>query len=120
LLIKGRLSLVIYYLSIVGQETPPDVKQAAMTQGNENGSRLDRIEALMMELATASVRHDNEFSRINQTLDRVAEQQEANRQAISQLTAEQHLSRQDINTLTASIQELRNLVADYIQSRSEQ
>jgi chromosome segregation ATPase len=55
----------------------------------------------------------------------MAEQQEANRQAIAQnqqaiaqLTAEQQLSRQDISTLTASIQELRNLVADYIQGRS--
>lgn len=50
-----------------------------MTHSNENGSRLDRVEALMLELATASVRHDNEFSRVNQTLDRLAEQQrEAN------------------------------------------
>lgn len=104
-----------------------------MTQSNENGSRLDRIEAIMLELATASVRHDNaisrhdeEFSRINATLERVAQQQEANnqaiaqnQQAIAQLTAEQQLSRQDINTLTANIQELRNMVADYIQGRSE-
>ncbi len=97
-----------------------------MTRSNENGSRLDRIETLMLELATASVRHDNEFSRINATLERVTQQQEANnqaiaqnQQAIAQLTADQQLSRQDINTLTASIQELRNMVADYIQSRSE-
>ncbi len=92
-----------------------------MTQTNENGSRLDLVEVLMLELATASVRHDNEFSRINVTLERVTQQQEANnqaiaqnQQAIAQLTAEQQLSRQDINTLTASIQELRNPVADYI------
>jgi glutaminase len=82
-----------------------------MTQGNESGSRLDRIEAIMFELASASVRHDNEFSRINA-------QQEANNRAIAQLAAEQQLSRQDINSLTASIQELRNLVADYIQGRN--
>lgn len=92
-----------------------------MTQENGNGSnRLDRIEAIMLDLAAASVRHDNEFSRINITFERIAAQQEANRQAIAALTAEQQLSRQDINTLTASIQDLRNLVADYIQARVEQ
>jgi len=80
-----------------------------MTQ--ENGSRLDRIEAIMFDLATASIRHDNainrhdeEFSRINSILERMA--------------AGQELNRQDINTLTASIQDLRNLVADYIQGHS--
>jgi len=138
-----------------------------MTQSNENGSRLDRIEVILLELTGASIRHDNEFSRINASLDRVAKQQETNTQAIAQnqqviaqnqqaiaqnqraitqnqqaiaqnqqaitqirqaiaqnqraiaqLTAEQQLSRQDINILTASIQDLRNLVADYIQGRS--
>lgn len=110
-----------------------------MTQDNENGSRLNRIEALMLELATASVRHDNESSHINATLDRLAErqdriaeqqeqnnrtiarlaeQQEQNNRAIAQLTAEQQLGRQDINTLTANIEDLRNLVADYLQGRS--
>jgi 1,6-anhydro-N-acetylmuramate kinase len=113
-----------------------------MTQSNENGNdRLDRIEAIILELATASVRHDNEFSRINaqqeantraiasltagQELNRQAiasltAGQELNRQAIANLTAEQQLSRQDINSLTASILELRNLVADYIEGRSRQ
>lgn len=95
-----------------------------MTQSNENGSRLDRIEALMLELATASVRHDNEFSRINQTLDRVAEQQrEADaryEQRFGNLTAQIEVNREQISTLTASIHELRNMVADYIQARAEQ
>ncbi|MBF2026781.1 MAG: hypothetical protein IGS48_08445 [Oscillatoriales cyanobacterium C42_A2020_001] len=110
-----------------------------MTQSGENDSRLDRIEAILLDLAVASVRHDNaisrhdqEFSRISNTLQELAEaqkrteeQQQANaqqiaqnQQAIAQLTAEQQLSRQDINTLTASIQDLRNLVADYLQRRS--
>lgn len=91
-----------------------------MTQSNQNGSRLDRIEAIMFDLATASVRHDNamtrhdnamtrhdeEFSRINQTLDRLAEQQRE-----SAIHYEQRFSQneQSIGILTASIQELRNL-----------
>jgi hypothetical protein len=50
----------------------------------------------MLDLATASVRYDNEFSRINATFDRVAEQQQATHQAIAQRTAEQQLSRQDM------------------------
>ncbi|MDX2241390.1 MAG: hypothetical protein NW224_11960 [Leptolyngbyaceae cyanobacterium bins.302] len=85
-----------------------------MTQSNENGngSRLERLEAIMLDLASATVRHDNEFSRINQTLERINEQQEANSRAIA-------LNREDINILTASIQDLRNTVADYIESRNQ-
>lgn len=96
-----------------------------MTQSNENGSnRLDRLEAIMFDLATATVRHDNaisrhdeEFSRINQTLDRLAEQQ---RQADERYERRSSQNEEAIATLTASIQELRNLVADYIQGRSNQ
>ena len=85
-----------------------------MTQsnGNGNGSRLDRLEAIMLDLAAATVRHDNEFSRINATLDRISQQQEANTHAIA-------LNREDIGELKASIQDLRNLVADYIQGRNQ-
>lgn len=101
-----------------------------MTQSHENGSRLDRIEAIMFDLATASIRHDNasvrhdeEFSRINQTLDRMAEQQqEADaryERRFGNITAQVEANREQITTLTASIQELRNLVADYIQGRSQ-
>ncbi|WP_448564439.1 hypothetical protein [Trichothermofontia sp.] len=82
-----------------------------MSNPNESNSRLDRIEALMLELATASVRHDNEFSRLNAALDRISEQQAANTRQIA-------LNQENIQVLTASIQELRNLVADYIQARS--
>jgi hypothetical protein len=67
---------------------------------------------------TASQRRDD-MNAINQILSRVAQQQEANAQAIANLTAEQQLSRQDINSLTAGILDLRNLVADYIQSRTQ-
>lgn len=103
-----------------------------MSNPNENGSRLDRIEALMLELATASIRHDNEFSRLNAVLNQISEQQaanarqieanarqiEANTQQIEINTRQQALNQEDIRVLTASIQELRNLVADYIQARS--
>ena len=90
-----------------------------MTQTNESSSRLDRIEAMMLELATASVRHDNEFSRINATLDKISKQQAANTQQIEANTRQCALNQESIQTLTASIQELRNLVADYIEGRSQ-
>ncbi len=104
-----------------------------MSTHHENGSRLDRIEAMMLELATASVRHDNELSRINAALDRISEQQaanarqieanarqiEANTRQIEANTRQGALNQQNIQILTASIQELRNLVADYIQGRSQ-
>lgn len=86
-----------------------------MTHSNENGSRLDRIESIMLELATASVRHDNEFSRINTTLEKINEQQAANARQIEANTRQGRLNQESIHTLTASIQDLRNLVADYIQ-----
>jgi chromosome segregation ATPase len=96
-----------------------------MTSHSENGSRLNRIEALMLELATASVRHDNEFSRINAILDRNAQQIEslthrieANSQQIEANSRQGALNQESIQNLTASIQDLRNLVADYIQGRS--
>lgn len=50
-------------------------------------------------------RHDTEMAEIRAVLSNVAQQQSLNQESIS--------------TLTASIQELRNLVADYIQSRSQ-
>ena len=83
-----------------------------MTYSNENGSRLDRIESIMLELATASVRHDNEFSRINTTLEKINEQQAANARQIEANTRQGRLNQESIHTLTASIQDLRNLVAD--------
>ena len=90
-----------------------------MTHSNENGSRLDRIESIMLELATASVRHDNEFSRINTTLEKINEQQAANARQIEANTRQGRLNQESIHTLTASIQDLRNLVADQIQGRSQ-
>jgi hypothetical protein len=81
---------------------------------------------MMLELATASVRHDNEFSRLNAALDRISEQQaanarqiEANTHQIAANTRQGALNQESIQILTASIQELRNLVADYIQGRSQ-
>jgi hypothetical protein len=83
-------------------------------------SRLDRIEAIMLDLAAASVRHDNaiarhdqEFSRVHATLDRVAEEQR-NTNAKIDANAEQ------IAHLTAGLAELRNLASDDIQGRSQQ
>lgn len=67
---------------------------------------------------SAIVRGESRLDRIEAALERVAQQQETTQQALAQLTAEQQLSRQDINQLTASLLDLRNIVADYIQSRS--
>ena len=61
---------------------------------------------------TVLTRHDAEMAEIRAVLNQVAHQQETNTQQIE-------LNRQDITQLTASIQELRNLVADYIQSRNQ-
>jgi hypothetical protein len=94
-----------------------------MTQANENGSRLDRIEAIMLELATASIRHDNAINRHDEEFGRVINRHDEEfsriHAALESLTAGQEFNRQSIATLTASIQDLRNMVADYIQARSE-
>lgn len=68
---------------------------------------------------SAIVRNETRLDRIEGILERVAEQQMVNQQALAQLTAEQKLSRQDINSLTASILDLRNLVADFVKSREQ-
>ncbi|MBF2025619.1 MAG: hypothetical protein IGS48_02470 [Oscillatoriales cyanobacterium C42_A2020_001] len=54
---------------------------------------------------SAISRHDLEMAEIRSILSHVAQQQSLNQESIA--------------TLTASIQELRNLVADYIQGRSQ-
>jgi chromosome condensin MukBEF ATPase and DNA-binding subunit MukB len=86
-----------------------------MTQSNRNGNRLDRLESIMLDLAAASVRHDNEFSRINNTLHQIVEQQKKSAEHYEQRFSQNERA---IATLTASIQDLRNVVADYIQARS--
>lgn len=70
-----------------------------MTSHPENGSRLDRIEAILLNLAGASVRHDNEFNRINAILDRNAQQIEA-------LTHRSEANSQQIEALTHRIEAL--------------
>ncbi|HEY9648410.1 MAG TPA: hypothetical protein V6C88_18675 [Chroococcidiopsis sp.] len=118
-----------------------------MTYTQDTPSRLDRIEALMLEIATASVRHDNEFSRINATLqtmgtrldqvteridqvteridqvteriDRVTERIDQVTERIDQVTIQQAANQEAIAHLTASILDLRNVVSDYIQRRSD-
>jgi septal ring factor EnvC (AmiA/AmiB activator) len=72
-------------------------------QDREMAEMRQILNATITAQAAASVRYDQEFTRIQQTLDRSATQQE--------------LNQQEIASLNASIQELRNLVADYIQSR---
>jgi 5,10-methylenetetrahydrofolate reductase len=91
---------------------------ATMTQTNDPPSRLDRIEALMLEMATASMRHDNEFSRINATLGTMGTRLDQVTERIDQVTAQQAANQEAIAHLTASILDLRNVVSDYIQGRS--
>ncbi len=110
-----------------------------MTQAPEP-SRLDRIESILLELATASVRHDNEFSRLSHSLESLDAKIRDNADHIDRVTSTldakisantEHLDRvnssldakisanaEQIAHLTASIAELRNVVSDYIQGRS--
>jgi phage-related minor tail protein len=55
------------------------------------------------ELTQVVTAHQSVISRVETILERIAEQQETNTQAIANLTAEQQLSRQNIDTLTSSI-----------------
>ena len=97
-----------------------NVHQSVLTRHDQEIAGIRTL----MNLSAAQ--HRDDLNTIRAILTQIAQQQAANtqaitqnQQAIAQLTAEQQLSRQDINTLTANIQELRNMVADYIQSRSE-
>jgi uncharacterized coiled-coil DUF342 family protein len=78
-----------------------------MTQTNENNSRLDRIEALVLQLATAnlqhsaaSTRHDEEFSRINAIL-------ESNARLVQDLAVQQ---RETQTEMRSSINDLINMI----------
>jgi len=74
---------------------------------------------------SAISRHDSEMAeirvilqRVGERLDRMAERQEVHEQLIESTTRQGALNQEAIATLTASIQDLRNLVADYLQGRS--
>jgi len=75
---------------------------------------------------SAIARHSAEMSElrgtlitIGQTLERIATQQETNTRQIEANNHQGELNQEAIATLTASILDLRNLVADYIQGRSQ-
>jgi predicted transcriptional regulator len=61
-------------------------------------------------------RHEQQMAEIRALLQQGFAQHQ---QEMSDIRAQQQLNAQDINELKASIQELRNLVADYIQGRSQ-
>jgi chromosome segregation ATPase len=82
-----------------------------MTQANGNNSRLDRIESIMFDLATASVRHDNTLERLESLIGQ-------HDQALSRIENQQQLNAQAIAELTANMLDLRTLVANYIQNCS--
>ncbi len=64
-------------------------------------------------------RHDAEMAEIRLILNQVAQQQQATARQ-QEINAQQiALNREDIAELKASITELRNIVADYIQGRSQ-
>jgi len=90
-----------------------NVHQSVLTRHDQEIAGIRTL----MNLSAAQ--HRDDLNTIRVVLTQIAQQQAINTQAIAQLTAEQQLSRQDITSLTASILELRNLVADYIQGRSQ-
>jgi predicted transcriptional regulator len=79
----------------------------------EHEARMTRIEAILE--ATAVQQQLNQDAIAN-----LAAQQQLNQDAIANLAAQQQLNQEGIADLRASILDLRNLVADYIQGRSGQ
>ncbi|UBF25576.1 hypothetical protein K9N68_29030 [Kovacikia minuta CCNUW1] len=76
-------------------------------------NRLDRIEGILQRTA--------EQQELNtQAIANLTVQQELSRQDINQLTANLELTRQDINQLTANIEGLRNQAANYLAGREQQ
>jgi hypothetical protein len=82
-----------------------------MTQTNETNSRIARLEALMLEVAASNLRHERTSNDQTQRSDR-------HEQEMADIRAMQRLNQEAIANLTASMQELRNLVADYLRGRS--
>ena len=111
-----------------------------MTQTHDQPSRLDRIEALTLELAAANLRHDRTIDSNTTTIARHDEWLTQQAQAISRheqwqaeheaamqrhettmqrIEAQQELNQQAIAQFTAGLVELRTLVSDYLQGRSQ-
>lgn len=61
--------------------------------------------------------HEARMARIEAILEATAVQQQHNQEAIANLAAQQQLNQEGVADLRASILDLRNLVADYIQGR---
>jgi chromosome segregation ATPase len=110
-----------------------------MTQANDP-SRLDRLEALMLEIAASNLRHDRDIDRVDERItqheqwqvqheQRIAEHEEWQRQheasmqrheeRMERIETQQELNIQAIAQFTAGLVELRVLVSDYIQGRSQ-
>jgi phytoene/squalene synthetase len=90
-----------------------NVHQSVLTRHDQEVAGIRTL------LSLSAAQHRDDLATIRTVLNQISQQQASNTQAIAQLTAEQQLSRQDLNSLTASIRELRGVVADYIQTRSE-
>lgn len=103
-----------------------------MTQTSDP-SRLDRLEALTLEIAAANLRHDRDIDQNStaiarhdewliqqaQAIARHEQWQAEHEAAMQRIEAQQELNQQAIAQFTAGLAELRILVSDYIQGRSQ-
>lgn len=115
-----------------------------MTQTSETNSRIARLEALMLEIAASNLRHDRDIDNQSEAIDRheqriteheewqaqqeqhIEEWQRQQESAITtheremaEIRSMQRLNQEQLAELTAGLLELRNLVANYIQSRAQ-
>lgn len=90
--------------------------------------RLTQIESMLHQLATAALRHDNEFSRWSQRMERIEATVADNAQAIAgisqalgqtrerldQIAEQQQANTQQIAANTEGITDLRLLLRDFL------
>lgn len=95
--------------------TPEELTQFVNTQQmvlTRHDAEMAEIRAALLQSAQRHSDHEATMQRIDERIEATARQQEINAQQIA-------LNREDIAELKASITDLRNIVADYIQGRSQ-
>ncbi|MEB3355424.1 MAG: hypothetical protein VKK04_01665 [Synechococcales bacterium] len=97
--------------------------RASLDRAAAYGEITDRRLEAMAQRQEAFDQRQEAFERRQEAFDQrfeaMAQRQEAFDQRIDAMNRQSELNQQAIATLVASIQELRNLVADYLQGRSQ-
>ena len=102
--------------------TPEEITQLAAIQQvmlTRHETEMAEIRAILADTAQRQAASSQRLDRLEHLAEAHAQQQAASNQRLDRLEHLAEVSRQEIAVLTASIQELRTLVADSLNGRSQ-